>query len=267
MFTLRGFCRASDGVGLRFRHVTGSIKSRWASANRSCIGTPMPTNKADARDILIAPSILNANLLQLGREIAEVEAGGADWIHIDVMDGRFVPNLALCPSIVRAVRSTTTLPVDVHLMMVEPERYIDDFANAGADLIGVQVEAANHLQRTLERIRHLGKRACAVLNPSTHESSLEYVMEDLDMILVMTVNPGFGGQKLLKSQLVKIERLRERIDRLGLEIHLKVDGGVGPDNARTVVDAGANVLVIGSAIFGAPDRAAAIRGIRDALAR
>jgi len=227
----------------------------------------MPTTKALARDVLIAPSILTANLLQLGQEIAEVEAGGADRIHVDVMDGRFVPNLALCPSIVRAVRSGTKLPVDVHLMMVEPERYVEQFANAGADLIGVQVEAARHLQRTLERIRGLGKRACAVLNPSAHESALEYVMEDLDMILVMSVNPGFGGQKFLRSQLVKIERLRQRIDQLGLDIRLEVDGGIGPDSARAVVDAGADVLVVGTAIFGAADRAQAIRAIRNALTR
>jgi ribulose-phosphate 3-epimerase len=214
--------------------------------------------------VKVAPSILSADLARLGNEIAEVEMGGADWIHVDVMDGRFVPNITLGPIGVSAARRSTKLPLDVHLMIVEPEQHVEAFAQAGADIISVQVEATHHLERLLKHIRALGKRAGAVVNPQTSESALEYVLECLDLILVMTVNPGFGGQAFLPAQLPKIEAIRKMIDRAGLAIDLEVDGGIAPDTTRQVVSAGASVLVAGSAIFGAKDRAAAIAALRRA---
>ncbi|HVU03349.1 MAG TPA: ribulose-phosphate 3-epimerase [Polyangiaceae bacterium] len=216
--------------------------------------------------VRIAPSILSADLGKLGAEVADAEAGGADWIHVDVMDGRFVPNITLGPIVCAAVRRATRLPVDVHLMIVEPERYVDAFAEAGADVISVHEEASIHLQRTLARIRALGKRAGVVLNPHTPETTLEYVLPDLDLILLMTVNPGFGGQSFLAPVLKKVEAVRRMIDRGGYRIDLEVDGGVGPDTARRVVDAGADVLVAGNAVFGKPDRKKAIEDIRRAIA-
>jgi len=215
-------------------------------------------------EVRIAPSILSADLGKLADEVRDVERGGADWIHVDVMDGRFVPNITLGPVVVRAVRAATALPVDVHLMIVEPERYVEAFADAGADVISVHVEASTHLQRTLSEIRRLGKRAGVVLNPHTPESSISYVLGDVDLILVMSVNPGFGGQDFLPAVLPKISALRRMIDAAGLAIDLEVDGGVAPETARRLVDAGARVLVAGSAVFGREDRAAAIAGIRSA---
>jgi ribulose-phosphate 3-epimerase len=213
--------------------------------------------------VRIAPSILSADLGHLADEIQSVELGGADWIHVDVMDGRFVPNITLGPVVVKAARKATRLPLDVHLMIVEPERYIEAFAEAGADVISVHVEASTHLERTLSEIRRLGKKAGVVLNPHTHESAVEYVLDSLDLILVMSVNPGFGGQSFLPAVLPKLERLRALIDRRGLKIDLEVDGGVAPDTAARVARAGADVLVAGSAIFGQKDRAAAIRAIAE----
>lgn len=213
--------------------------------------------------VRIAPSILSADLGHLADEIQSVELAGADWIHVDVMDGRFVPNITLGPVVVKAARRATRLPLDVHLMIVEPERYIEAFAEAGADVISVHVEASTHLERTLSEIRRLGKKAGVVLNPHTHESAVEYVLDCLDLILVMSVNPGFGGQSFLPAVLPKLERLRTLIDRRGLPIDLEVDGGVAPDTAAKVARAGANVLVAGSAIFGKEDRAAAIRAIAE----
>jgi ribulose-phosphate 3-epimerase len=216
--------------------------------------------------VRIAPSILSADLGRLAEEVRAAEAAGADWIHVDVMDGRFVPNLTFGPGIVRAVRAATRLPVDVHLMIVEPERHLAAFADAGADGMSVQVEACTHLQRTLHAIRELGKRAGAVLNPHTPEENLRYVLSDLDLILLMTVNPGFGGQEFLPAIVPKIRRVREMIDQGKHAIDLEVDGGIAPETARTVVDAGARVLVAGNAVFGQPDRAAAIRALRAAAA-
>ena len=212
--------------------------------------------------IQIAPSILSADFSALGAEVRAVEEGGADWIHVDVMDGRFVPNLTIGPLVVAALRKVTRLPLDVHLMIVEPERYIEDFAGAGADVISVHVEASTHLQRTLRRIRELGKRAGVVLNPHTPEDALRYVLGDLDLILVMSVNPGFGGQAFLPQVLPKVAALRRMIDASGFPIDLEIDGGITPATAPTVVEAGARVLVAGSAVFGQPDRAAAIRALR-----
>lgn len=213
------------------------------------------------RKVRIAPSILSADLGRLSDEIRSVEAGGADWIHVDVMDGRFVPNITLGPIVVKAARAATRLPLDVHLMIVEPERYIEAFAEAGADVISVHVEASVHLQRTLGEIRRLGKRAGVVLNPHTPESAVEYVLDDLDLILIMSVNPGFGGQHFLPAVLPKIAKVREMIERRGLSVDLEVDGGVTPETTEAVVRAGADVLVAGSAVFGKPDRSAAIRAI------
>jgi ribulose-phosphate 3-epimerase len=216
--------------------------------------------------VRMAPSILSADLGRLAEEVREVERGGADWIHVDVMDGRFVPNITLGPVVVGAVRRATELPLDVHLMIVEPEKYVQAFADAGADIISVHVEASTHLQRTLAEIRRLGKRAGVVLNPHTPEGSIRYVLDDVDLILVMSVNPGFGGQEFLESTLPKVAALRQMIDRAGLSIELEVDGGVSKRTARRVVEAGARVLVAGSAIFGQPDRAQAIAEIRSAAA-
>ena len=202
----------------------------------------------------IAPSILSADFGRLDEEVRAVEAAGADWIHVDVMDGRFVPNITIGPLVVEAVRRATKLPVDVHLMIVEPERYVADFRKAGADSISVHVEASTHLHRTLHHIRELGARAGVVLNPHTSEESIRYVLGDLDVILVMSVNPGFGGQSFIPSALPKLRALRAALDSAGLAVDLEVDGGVSPTTSGAVVGAGARVLVAGSAVFGAVKR-------------
>jgi len=222
------------------------------------------TSGAKARQIRIAPSILSADLGRLAEEVKEAEAAGADWIHVDVMDGRFVPNITLGPLIVKAVRKATKLHVDVHLMIVEPERYVAEFADAGADSISVHVEASTHLQRTLHQIREHKAQAGVVLNPHTSEDFLRYVLADLDLILLMSVNPGFGGQKFLPSALPKLQAVRRMIDEAGLPIELEVDGGIAPDTASRVVAAGATMLVAGNAVFGQPDRRAALNALRAA---
>jgi ribulose-phosphate 3-epimerase len=213
--------------------------------------------------IRIAPSILSADFAALAEDIAKVEAGGADQLHVDVMDGRFVPNITIGPVVVAAIRKRTRLPLDVHLMIVEPERYVPDFVAAGADMVTVHVEACPHLQRSLAQIRELGAKAGVSLNPSTSPETLRYVLDDLDLVLVMSVNPGFGGQAFLPGTYPKLRELRRLLD--GRAVDVSVDGGVKVDNARALAEHGASTLVAGSAIFGAPDPAAVIAKIRAAV--
>ncbi|GGA08548.1 ribulose-phosphate 3-epimerase [Paenibacillus marchantiophytorum] len=214
--------------------------------------------------VYVAPSILSANFAKLGDEIQDAERGGADWIHVDVMDGHFVPNITIGPLVVDAIRPITKLPLDVHLMIEQPDRYIPDFVKAGADLISVHVEACTHLHRTLHLIKQSGVKAGVVLNPATPISLIEHVLdEELDLVLIMTVNPGFGGQAFIPGMLNKIRALREQANAKGLhKLHIEVDGGINEATARQVTEAGADVLVAGNAVFGQTDRADAIRRIR-----
>jgi ribulose-phosphate 3-epimerase len=212
--------------------------------------------------LLISPSILSADFARLGDEVLALERAGADWAHVDVMDGRFVPNITIGPLVVKALKRVTKLPLDVHLMIVEPERYIAEFAEAGADIITVHAEACPHLHSVLQQIRSLGKKAGVSLNPHTSEDVLRYALELTDLILVMSVNPGFGGQAFIPSVLPKIQRIRQLIDASGRPIYLEVDGGIKPGTAHKVIQAGADVLVAGSAVFGHEDYAEAIRALR-----
>ncbi len=212
--------------------------------------------------VRIAPSILSCDLGRLAAEVRAVEEAGADWIHVDVMDGHFVPNLTFGPSVVEVVRRATRLPVDVHLMIDDPDRSVADYVKAGATTVGVHAETCRHLHRSVARIRELGSRASVALNPATPPEAVEYVLEDVDQVLVMTVNPGFGGQAFIPGQLRKIERIRRWIDERELAVDLEVDGGIAPGTAKLVAGAGADVLVAGTAIFGAPDYRAAIGALR-----
>jgi ribulose-phosphate 3-epimerase len=214
--------------------------------------------------VVVAPSILSADFARLGDEVRAADAAGGDWIHVDVMDGRFVPNLTIGPVVVSALRKATKKPLDVHLMMVEPERYLDAFAEAGADHLLVHCEPSStvHLHRTLGHIRDLGKIAGVVLNPATGLDAIEHVLDLVGIVLVMTVNPGFGGQKFLASMLPKIETLRELCGKRGLDPVIEVDGGLSGDNAWRVIEAGATAIVAGSAVFNSPDYAKAIAAIR-----
>jgi ribulose-phosphate 3-epimerase len=218
-----------------------------------------PTYQADR--VLVAPSILSADFARLGEALHTLEAAGADWVHIDVMDGMFVPNLTLGPPVIQALRACSKLPFDVHLMIEKPERYLEDFKNAGADIITVHAEACPHLHRTLTEIRRLGCKAGVSLNPATPAAVLENVLDELDLILVMSVNPGFGGQKFIPNSLAKLRQIRQMLGQR--PVWLEVDGGISPQNAAEVRSAGANVLVAGSAVFHSGDIPAAIQALRN----
>ncbi len=205
------------------------------------------------KKIQIAPSILSADFTQLGDEIRAVDSAGADVIHIDVMDGLFVPNITIGPLIVEAVRRVTDKELDVHLMIVNPDKYLESFADAGADWITVHVESCTHLHRTIARIKELGKKSGAVLNPATSLSTLDYVLEDLDLVMLMSVNPGFGGQSFIPSTLAKVWQLRQRIDSMGLSAGIELDGGISEHTIGDAAEAGANIFVAGSAVFGSTD--------------
>ncbi|MBW2029967.1 MAG: ribulose-phosphate 3-epimerase [Deltaproteobacteria bacterium] len=215
----------------------------------------------------IAPSILSADFTRLGEEVKAVERAGADYIHIDVMDGHFVPNITIGPMVVKAVRSITKLPLDVHLMISNPDQFIHDFAEAGADILTVHAEAVHHLHRSVQLIRRSGLRPAVSLNPGTPLNPLEYVLEDLDMVLLMTVNPGFEGQGFIGGVVPKIAALRNMIDERGLKVEIEVDGGIGPDTIGVVSSAGADVFVSGSAVFYSNDYAETISRMREGMAR
>ncbi|MEH7382478.1 ribulose-phosphate 3-epimerase [Bacillus sp. JJ1533] len=212
--------------------------------------------------IKIAPSILSADFAKLGEEIKDVEHGGADYIHVDVMDGHFVPNITIGPLIVEAIRPITKLPLDVHLMIENPDQYIPAFAKAGADFLTVHVEACSHLHRTIQLIKSHGVKAGVVLNPATPVDTIKHIIEDIDLVLLMTVNPGFGGQKFIHSVLPKIEEVAQMVREKNLNVEIEVDGGVNEETARLCTRAGANVLVAGSAIYNQEDRKTAIERIR-----
>jgi ribulose-phosphate 3-epimerase len=213
----------------------------------------------------IAPSILSADFTRLAEEVKRVEQAGADYIHIDVMDGHFVPNITVGPMIVKAVRQVTELPLDVHLMISNPDFFVDDFVKAGADMITIHAEAVNHLHRSIQYIKDAGARPAVSLNPASPLQMIEYVLEDVGMVLLMTVNPGFGGQSFIPGVIPKIESLREIIDKRGLDMELEVDGGIGPQTIGPASLAGANVFVAGSAIFHSDNYADTIRLMREGM--
>jgi ribulose-phosphate 3-epimerase len=216
----------------------------------------------------LAPSLLSADFARLGAIVEETERAGADYLHVDVMDGRFVPNLTIGPLVVQAIREHTSLPLDVHLMIVEPEKYLEDFVSAGASIVTVHQEAVTHLHSTVHQIRDLGAKAGVSLNPATPISTLEEILPGLDLVLIMSVNPGFGGQAFIPNSLPKLVKMRRMIDETGLDIELEVDGGIKPNNVASVVEAGADVIVAGSAVYnsevGIPD---AIQSMRSAMQR
>ena len=214
------------------------------------------------QELMIAPSILSADFGRLAAEIQAVEEAGADVIHVDVMDGHFVPNITIGPPVVAGIRPTTKLPLDVHLMIANPDQYLENFADAGADWITVHVETCPHLHRTIGRIKELGKKAGAVLNPATSLSTLDFILDDLDLVMLMSVNPGFGGQSFIPSSLDKIRQLRGMIEERHLNVGIEVDGGVGPAIIAEVAGAGANIFVAGSAVYGEDDYCRIIAELR-----
>ncbi|MCA1053467.1 ribulose-phosphate 3-epimerase [Rossellomorea aquimaris] len=215
----------------------------------------------------IAPSILSADFAELGKEIKDVEAGGADYIHVDVMDGHFVPNITIGPMVVKAIRPITELPLDVHLMIENPDRYISEFAEAGADYITVHVEAVPHLHRTIQLIKSHGVKAGVVLNPATPAEFIKPILEELDMVLLMTVNPGFGGQSFISSVVPKIKQIRDWANETNPSLEIEVDGGINPETASICAEAGADVFVAGSAIYNQEDRHAAIASLKKAITK
>lgn len=214
--------------------------------------------------VKLAPSILSADFSRLGEQVALVEEAGVEYLHIDVMDGHFVPNITIGPLVVEALRPMSKLVFDVHLMIENPDKYVEQFVKAGADIVGIHVEAAPHLHRSVQLIKSFGVKASVSLNPATPLSAIEYILQDVDMVLVMSVNPGFGGQKFISGVLPKISALRSMIKEQGLNVDIQVDGGINPENAGRVVAAGANVLVAGSAVFGAADIPGAVDALRNA---
>lgn len=214
------------------------------------------------RTKMLAPSVLSADFSRLGEEVKAVEAAGADVIHVDVMDGHFVPNITIGPLVVRALRKVTDLPLDVHLMIADADKYIGDFAEAGADWITVHAEACPHLHRTVHAIHDLGKKAGVVLNPATPLEILEYIIDDIDLVMLMSVNPGFGGQSFIPSVLTKIRHLKKMIEDRGLDVGIEIDGGVSPATMPSIVEAGANIFVAGSAVFGKSDYKAVISELK-----
>lgn len=234
---------------------------------RRAIRTVVKASRVDKfskSDIIVSPSILSANFAKLGEQVKAVDDAGCDWIHVDVMDGRFVPNITIGPLVVDALRPVTDLPLDVHLMIVEPEQRVADFIKAGADIVSVHCEQSStiHLHRVINEVKNLGAKAGVVLNPGTPLSTIEYVLDVVDLVLIMSVNPGFGGQSFIESQVKKIADLRRLCVEKGVNPWIEVDGGVTPANAYKVIEAGANALVAGSAVFGAKDYATAIKGIK-----
>ncbi len=221
------------------------------------------SEEAGMQEIQFAPSILSADFSRLGDEIRAVDQAGAEVIHVDVMDGHFVPNITIGPLVVKAVRQVTARVVDVHLMIENADRYLESFAEAGADWITVHVEACPHLHRTVSRIRELGKKAGVVLNPATPLETLDFILEEVDLVMLMSVNPGFGGQSFIRSTLRKISQLKKRIDDLGLTVGIEIDGGISPVTIGEVAEAGANIFVAGSAIYGRADYQAEIKEMRE----
>lgn len=215
--------------------------------------------------VLIAPSLLSADFMSLRKEVTAVEQSGADWLHVDVMDGHFVPNITIGPDVVRQLRPITNMTLDVHLMISDPDNYIDDFSSAGADIITVHAEATIHLHRSIQRIKGNGKKAGVSLNPATPLLHLDHVLEDVDLVLIMSVNPGFGGQSFIPQVMGKITALKDMIDKKGLSVQVEVDGGVKLDNAKEIADAGADVLVMGSGFFSQRDYTDTVRRFREII--
>ncbi|KAK9075482.1 hypothetical protein SSX86_003806 [Deinandra increscens subsp. villosa] len=251
---INGFPRPSSSSS-SFSHHHNSLSCTRRAAIVKAAGSRV--DRFSKTDIIVSPSILSANFSKLGDQVKAVELAGCDWIHVDVMDGRFVPNITIGPLVVDALRPVTDLPLDVHLMIVEPEQRVPDFIKAGADIVSVHCEQSStiHLHCTLNQIKSLGAKAGVVLNPATPLTTIEYVLDVVDLVLIMSVNPGFGGQSFIESQVTKISELKRLCMEKGVNPWIEVDGGVGPNNAYKVIEAGANALVAGSAVFGAKDYA------------
>lgn len=264
-------CSSSMASSSAFAGQRVMLAGRVAPPARRAAVRAQATSRVDKfskDDVIVSPSILSANFARLGEQVKAIDDAGCDWVHVDVMDGRFVPNITIGPLIVDALRPVTDKPLDVHLMIVEPEQRIPDFVKAGADIISVHAEQSStiHLDRVVNQIKDLGVKAGVVLNPGTPLSVIEYVLPFVDLVLIMSVNPGFGGQKFIESQVAKIKTLRQQCNELGVNPWIEVDGGVTPANAYKVIDAGANAIVSGSGVFGAKDYAEAIKGIKTSKA-